>query len=454
MDKRHIHFIGIGGIGVSALAQLALKKGARVSGSDIKESSITLKLVSLGIPVTIGHRPDNIKDADLVVYSSAVAPENSEMAAARVQGVPVKKRAEFLCDLMAEKKVITVTGAHGKTTTSSLAAKLLTMAGMRPTVAVGGILREDGENNAYGEESPYFVAEADESDGTFLCYEPVYSIITNIDREHLDFYGSYEKLLEAFSAFIGRTKKDGCVFYCKEDASLEALVKKSGVRSVSFGYSSDADFYAQDISLGPCRLEFICGRGREVLGGVEVALMGRHHALNALGVIALGTELEIPFGIIRAALKSFKGVERRFQVKYEDKDIFVVDDYAHHPTEIAATIEAARACTRQKVIVVFQPHRYSRTQLLLNEFPRAFAQSDHLVLTDIYPAGEKPLAGIDARRLAQETQRVLPIPVEYVAKEGIVSHLKGLLQPDTLVLFLGAGDITKISDAFVQTLKR
>jgi UDP-N-acetylmuramate--alanine ligase len=449
----HIHFIGIGGIGVSGIAQLALKKGDKVSGSDIRESALTRKLELLGVVVFKEHKKENVHGVDLVVYSSAISADNPEMVEARARGIRIKRRAEFLSDLMGDKKVIAITGAHGKTTTSFLAAKLLQEAGLNPSVAVGGILREDGDNVKSG-ASDYFVAEADESDGTFLCYAPTYSIITNIDHEHMDFYGTFENLLSSFLTFVRRTKKGGCVFYCFDDEALKVIVKKGAVRSVSFGYSCDADFYPKNITFTPCHLNFECFRKGKKIGEVSLGLMGRHNVLNALSVVALGLELGLDFSVIKKGLAAFKGVERRFQVKYEDADIFIVDDYAHHPTEIAATLEAARVCERKRLVVVFQPHRYTRTKLLLDKFAGSFLKSDYLLVTDIYPAGESPLPGISAQSIVDKVRQEARLSADYVAKDKIIEHLKSVVRRDDLVLFLGAGDITKISDEFAKSFQK
>ncbi|MFH0877069.1 MAG: UDP-N-acetylmuramate--L-alanine ligase, partial [Candidatus Omnitrophota bacterium] len=414
--KRHIHFIGIGGIGVSGLAQLALKRGEKVSGSDVKVSPLTQRLLELGVQVYVGHRPEQIQGSDLVVYSSAIRPDNPELTAARAQGIPVERRAEFLSELMADKTVITVTGAHGKTTTSSLAAKMLISAGLHPSVAVGGILREDGDNAKWG-ESRYFVAEADESDGSFLCYHPTYSVITNIDEEHLDYYHTYARLTEAFGTFIAQTKPQGCVFYCREDEVLTTLVESAAVRRVSFGFSPAADFYAQDIRVAQGALSFVCLKKQGCLGELTLSLTGRHHVLNALAVMALGLEMGLSFDGIRQALRDFQGVERRFQVKRADQDIFIVDDYAHHPTEIRVTIEAAKACPCGRVVAVFQPHRYTRTQLLMDKFAECFRQSDCVIVTDIYPAGEDPIEGVTGERLMERIRQKVSGRVEYIQKE-------------------------------------
>jgi UDP-N-acetylmuramate--alanine ligase len=453
MKKRHIHFIGIGGIGVSGIAQLVLRQGEEVSGSDIKESAITRKLASLGARIFLGHRPENIEGADMIVYSSAIQPDNPEMTAARKKGILIKKRAEFLSELMKDKLVITVTGAHGKTTTSSLAAKLLMGAGLNPTIAVGGILREDGDNAKLG-MSDYFIAEADESDGTFLCYQPTYSIITNIDYEHMDFYKTYDNLLNSFSVFVAQTKKEGCVFYYNDDAPLKDIVLKSKARGVSFGFSQSADFYPSNILLTQCQLSFSCMKAGQDIGGVTLSLMGMHNVLNVLAVVALGFELGLDFEKIRSSLSGFKGIERRFQVKYEDGDILIVDDYAHHPSEIAATIEAAKVCPRSRLIVVFQPHRYTRTKLLMDQFAKSFIKSDYLIITDVYAASEEPIESASAQVLVERIRREINTPVDYIAKERIVDFLKKNIRHNDMVLFLGAGDITKVSDEFAKRFQK
>ncbi|MFH1692620.1 MAG: UDP-N-acetylmuramate--L-alanine ligase [Candidatus Omnitrophota bacterium] len=450
---KHIHFIGIGGIGVSAIAQLALKKADKVTGSDAKSSEITDKLKRLGIDVKIGHDARHVEGADLVVYSSAIPADNPELTAARIQGIPVKKRAEFLNILMAEKTVVTVSGAHGKTTTSSLAARLLCEAGFGPTVAVGGILCEDGDNAKFG-QSPYFVAEADESDGSFLLYSPDYSIITNIDEEHMDYFRSRDNLLDSFSRFIHQTKQGGCVFYCRQDAALTSLVVESGVRSVSFGFTPQADFYPEDMVFLSDGLVFNCMCYGKLLGKVVLKLIGRHNVLNAMAVIALGMALGISFIKIRSILADFKGVQRRFQTKYDGLDVKIVDDYAHHPTEIQATLEAASLSLRRRLVVVFQPHRYTRTQVLLDRFARCFYKSDHLVVTDIYAAGEEAISGVDAQCVVDRIRAHVKTPVDYVARSEVVNYLKGVVCQDDLILFLGAGDITKISDEFAGIFKK
>ncbi|MFH1691592.1 MAG: UDP-N-acetylmuramate--L-alanine ligase [Candidatus Omnitrophota bacterium] len=450
---KHIHFIGIGGIGVSAIAQLALKKADKITGSDAKSSEITDKLKRLGIDVKIGHDASYVEGASLVVYSSAIPYDNPELAAARSKGISVKKRAEFLSLLMADKTVVTVSGAHGKTTTSSLAARLLCGAGFAPTVAVGGILREDGDNAKSGQSS-YFVAEADESDGSFLLYKPDYSIITNIDDEHMDFYKSRDNLLNSFSQFISQTKKGGCVFYCRDDEVLASSVVNSGVRCISFGFTQEADFYPENVTFLSDGFVFNCMHRGKLLGEIALNLIGRHNILNVLAVVALGIELGIDFLKISSVLAGFKGVQRRFQIKYDGLDVKIVDDYAHHPTEILAILEAASLSLRRRLVVVFQPHRYTRTSMLLDRFAQCFHKSDHLVITDIYAAGEKVIAGIDSEHVANRIRAYVKTPVDYVARHNVIDYLKGVICKNDLILFLGAGDITKISDEFAGTFEK
>ncbi len=449
---RRIHFVGIGGIGVSGVARLAMKAGVRVSGSDVKESAVTRRLAAGGASVVIGHRAENIEGADLVVYSSAIKADNPELVAARTRRIPIKKRAEFLCDLMAAKTVISVAGAHGKTTTSSLAATLLSAAGLCPTVAVGGILRADQDNVRCG-ESPFFVAEADESDGTFLCYTPTYSLVTNIDHEHLDYYKTYDNLLHAFSAFMKQTAPAGCVIACRDDAALHELAAHNAPRLVTYGFSKEADLSIGRYAAVERSIRFTCAYRGKPLGSFGVSLCGRHNALNASAVIALGLELGLEPDVIRGALASFQGVERRFQIRHEDKDLMIVDDYGHHPTEIAATLEGARACARKRLVVVFQPHRYTRTQALMDSFARCFALCDRLLVTDIYAASEDPIEGVTAENLVERIREKTPCPVTYVSREGLLERVRATVRPGDLVVFLGAGDITKASDEFAHLFK-
>ncbi|MGE5280277.1 MAG: UDP-N-acetylmuramate--L-alanine ligase [Deltaproteobacteria bacterium] len=450
---RHIHFIGIGGIGVSGLARLALKAGVRVSGSDVRESAVTQALRAAGAQVVLGHRGQNVGDAECVVYSSAIRPDNPEMVAARTRHLTVKKRAEFLCDLMEEKTVVAVAGAHGKTTTSSLAAKLLTAAGLCPTVAVGGILREEGDNAHCG-ESRFFVAEADESDGTFLCYTPTYSLVTNIDQEHMDHYKTYDNLLCAFAAYLKQTAAGGCVIACADDAALADLASANAPRLVTYGFSPRADVFIEKFAADERTIRFSCSRRGRSLGAFTLSLCGRHNALNAAAVIALGLELDLDPRTIREALASFRGVERRFEVRHEDRDVMIVDDYGHHPTEIVATLAGARERIPGRLVVVFQPHRYTRTQALFDRFAKSFSHCDHLLVTDIYAANEDPIEGVTAENLVERIRANAACPVSYAPRPDLVGRVRAVVRPGDCVLFLGAGDITKASHEFAAFYKK
>ncbi len=450
---RHIHFIGIGGIGVSGCARLAMQAGVRVSGSDVKESAVTRRLRTAGADVVLGHREENLEGADLVVYSSAIKADNPELVAARMRRLPVKRRAEFLSDLMADKVVVSVAGAHGKTTTSSLAATLLSAAGLCPTVAVGGILREDGDNVRTG-GSRFFVAEADESDGTFLCYTPMYSLVTNIDHEHLDYYKTYDNLLHAFAAFMKQTAPGGCVIACRDDAQLHELARHNAPRLITYGFSDEADLCIRRYAADGHSVRFACAYRGKPQGTFSLSLCGRHNALNAAAVIALGLELELELETIRKALASFQGVERRFQVRHEDKDLMIVDDYGHHPTEIAATLEGARACAPRRLVVVFQPHRYTRTHALMDHFARTFALCDHLLVTDIYAASEDPIEGVTAENLVERIREKAACPVTYAPRRDLIERVRAAVRPGDLVLFLGAGDITKASREFAHLFQK
>ena len=452
--SKHYHFIGIGGIGMSGIAQLLLASGEKVTGSDIRESKITDKLKGLGAEIFIGHNQENIRGADLVVYSSAIKDDNPEIAAARRAGIPLVKRAQALAGLMRDKTVVAVTGSHGKTTTTSLASCLLLEAGFSPTAAIGGILK-DIDNNACLGQGSFFVAEADESDGSFLYYQPKYSIITNIDKEHLDYYQTFKNAVSAYREFLGKTAKDGCVFACADDLNLRELLKDYPGRQVLFGLHKDADIYAQNIQIKGLTSEFDCFYRDSFTGHFQLSLGGKHNVSNALAVIALGLELKIGLEVIQKVLANYKGAKRRLEVKFQDANFLLLDDYAHHPTEIKATLAAARNLKFRSLIVVFQPHRYSRTKLLLEEFARCFDLADHLMVTDIYPAGEPALAGINKEVLCDKIRSYFPSQqVDCLKKEELIRHILETVQQGDLIITLGAGDITKINDELAQELKR
>ena len=451
--NRHHHLIGIGGIGMSGIAQLLLRQGFKVSGSDLKENKITDGLKKLGADIFIGHNPLNIKGADLIVYSSAIGEENPEIKEAKKQGIPLIKRAEALARLMKDETVITVTGSHGKTTTASLVSYLLLEAGLSPTVAVGGVLRNIDTNACLG-DGTFFVAEADESDGSFLYYRPKYSIITNIDYEHLDYYKDFRNEIAAFREFINNTKENGCVFASSDDINLKGILKNYKNKYVLFGLKAGAHIYPKNIQIKGLSSEFDCFYKNKFINRFYLALGGRHNISNALSVIALGLELGIDLKFIKDTLKHYKGAKRRLEIKFDKDDYLLIDDYAHHPTEIKATLVALKSLKFNRLIAVFQPHRYTRTKLLSGEFGKSFDLADYIIVTDIYPAGEQPLKGVSARLIYDKIKERLPDrQIYFLPKEEIAAHILKIIKPHDLLITLGAGDIVKICDELVEKFK-
>ncbi len=451
--KEYYHFIGIGGIGMSGVAHLMLKAGASVSGSDLKENRITDELKRLGAKIFIGHNAQNISNQSAIVYSSAIKDDNPEICQGRKLGIPLLKRAEALALLMRKKTAITIAGSHGKTTTTSLISYMLLEAGLCPTVAIGGILKNIDTNACLG-SGEFFVAEADESDGSFLYYQPKYSIITNIDHEHLDYYHSFENECNAFKSFLKLTQEDGCVFICSDDLNLKKLSLSYKGRIVFFGLNEPADICAKNIELNGLTSDFDCFSKNKLISRFHLALGGRHNISNALAVIALGLELGIDLAYIRRTLEGYKGAGRRLEIKFKSDKYLVLDDYAHHPSEIKATLAAVANLKSKRRIVVFQPHRYSRTQLLLNEFAVSFDQADYLIITDIYAASEQPIEGIDAGVLLNKIKECCPNKqVVYLPKEKITEFLVGFIKDGDLLITLGAGDIVRVADALAEKLK-
>ena len=439
---------------MSGIAQLLLRCGVKVTGSDIKESKITLELESQGAKIFIGHNASNIRGASLVVYSSAIKEDNPEIMEARKSGTPLLKRAQALAKLMEDKTVITVAGSHGKTTTTSLVSYLLLEAGLFPTVAIGGILRNINTNACLG-RGDFFVAEADESDGSFLYYRPKYSIITNIDREHLDYYKEFRSELDAFREFLNKTGKDGCVFCCQDDVNLKSLLKDYKNRYVLFGLTDRADVYPRNIAMKGLSSEFDCYANNKFIDRFYLALGGEHNISNALSVIALGLELGIDLKFIKKTLRHYKGAKRRLEVKFDKNGLLLIDDYAHHPTEIMATLKAVRNLKQNRLIAVFQPHRYSRTKLLLDEFGKSFDLADYVVITDIYPASEPPIEGISVRSVFDKIKERTPDKrAVFLPKEEITRHILEIIKPNDTVIMLCAGDIVKVCDELAEKLKR
>lgn len=453
---KHFHFVGIGGIGMGAIACLLVAKGCRVSGSDVKESELTMKLRELGATVIIGHSTNNIRNPDFVVYSSAIDKDNPELMCARQRRIPVFQRAQVLAQLMQDQKGITIAGAHGKTTTTSMISYLLIKAGLHPTTAVGGIVSGVANGGAYNAslgEGKYFVAEVDESDGSFLYFSPFYSIVTNIDFEHVDYYGNWDNILKAYRQFIGKTHPQGHIFGCGDDARLQALLKEGQRPFTTYGFGEQNDVSVQNIISQGYFSSFDCFYRGTHLGQITLHVPGRHNVLNSLACIALAKELGIDFNIIKEGLSEFSGAKRRFQLKGEVRDITVIDDYGHHPTEILATLEAAKSFGKKRVIVAFQPHRYTRTKFLMDEFIGCFKACDYLIVTDIYAASEQVIFGVSAEGLVEKIKVMSGAAAIYLKKEEILPHLLKVVKSGDLVLTLGAGDITRLSDDLVRELK-
>ncbi len=449
---RAIHFVGIGGIGMSGIAELLLNLGHRVSGSDLKESDITRRLQSLGGRILVGHAAENLpSDVDVVVVSSAVRKTNPEWLEARRRGVPVIPRAEMLAELMRLKEGIAIAGSHGKTTTTSLVATVLSQAGLDPTVVVGGKLNALGSNAFLG-KGEAIVVEADESDGSFLRLTSTIAVVTNIDPEHLDHYGSFEALHAAFLDFVNKVPFYGLAVLCLDHPAVQALLPRLEKRHVTYGLSIQAEYRAENLELGGMSVSFDAWRREEKLGRVRLKMVGKHNVQNALAAIAVGDEVGIPFSLIAEALEGFSGVQRRFTVRGEVGGIMVVDDYGHHPAEVRATLRGAREGFQRRLVVAFQPHRYSRTRDLMSDFATAFNDADVVLLTDIYAAGEDPIPGVDAQTLYEAIRACGHREVHYVPRKELARVVTEKAQPGDLVITLGAGDITHVSTELLGTL--
>jgi len=474
---RHVHFVGIGGIGMSGIAELLANLGFDVSGSDAKRSAVTDRLATLGIRVDLGHDAAHVGDADVVVISSAVRPTNPEVVEAAKRQVPVIPRAEMLAELMRLRFSIAVAGAHGKTTTTSMIALVLERAGLDPTAVIGGRLSAFGSNARLG-QGEFMVAEADESDRSFLKLFPTMAVITNIDHEHLESYGGFEDLQQAFVDFANKTPFYGGVVACLDDANLASVLPRMTRRVTTYGLdSADADVTPTDVVMAPMsvtatvkrrdrRARPSTGSGRAgsgtargelvepraILGTLTLAVPGRHNLLNALAAVAVGMELGLSFDQVASGLKEFRGAERRFDVRGEPNGILVVDDYGHHPTEIAAVLAAARTLGR-RIVVVFQPHRYSRTAALMEAFGPALGGADLIVLTDIYSAGEDAIAGVTIETLAAAIRRGVGIPLVLVPRlEDVVPMIARVARRGDVVITLGAGSIGSVPDRLVEAI--
>jgi len=454
---RRLHFVGIGGIGMSGIAELVANLGYEVSGSDARRSDITDRLAGLGVRIDSGHNASHVEGADVVVVSSAIAADNPELTEARRRHIPVIARAEMLAELMRLRFGIAIAGAHGKTTTTSMVALMLERAGLDPTAVIGGRLSVFGSNARLG-RGQYMVAEADESDRSFLKLSPSIALITNIDREHLEAYGSFEALVAAFADFAGRVPFYGAVVACVDDGPVAAMLRKVERRIITYGFAAHANVRGlapqSDARGGRCGVRYsIAGLpGGDGEGELQLAVPGLHNLQNALGAVAVGLELGVPFERIAAALAEFKGAERRYQVRGSAKGVTVVDDYGHHPTEIAAVLRAARSGEPRRLVAVFQPHRYSRTRDLLADFGPALALADVVFLTDIYPAGEAPIAGATLESLATEVRRSVPELHVVPSLDRVPQAVADQARDGDLVVTLGAGSIGHAGDRILQAL--
>jgi UDP-N-acetylmuramate--alanine ligase len=449
----HIHFVGVGGIGMSGIAEVLLNLSYRVSGSDLKESPLTRRLASLGARISLGHAPENLGDASVVVTSSAVGPDNPEVLEAQRRLIPVIPRAEMLAELMRMKYAVAVAGAHGKTTTTSLVAAVLSEAGLDPTVVVGGRLASSGSNARLG-QGEFLVAEADESDGTFLLLAPTVAVITNVDREHMDHYGTEQALESAFVDFANKVPFYGAVVACLDDPRVQALLPQIRKRAITYGLAAQADVSGRHLAWADGRLRFEVLMRGETAGEIDLGLPGEHNALNALAAVAVGEELGVEVGAACRALSEFRGVERRSQTVGEARGILVMDDYGHHPTEIQAVLRGLREAYDRRIVAAFQPHRYTRTQDLFERFLTAFYGADLVLVTDIYQAGEAPLPGVSAEKLVDGIRAHGHRGVHHVPDLAQVpAVLEGRVAAGDLVITLGAGNVWQAGQALLRRLR-
>ncbi len=449
----HIHFVGIGGIGMSGIAELLLNLGYRVSGSDLRASDITRRLQRLGGRIAEGHTADLVEGADVVVVSSAVADDNPEVLAARHLAIPVIPRAEMLAELMRLKYSVAVAGAHGKTTTTSIVGAVLSAGGLDPTIVVGGKLISLDTNAVLGRGN-FIVAEADESDGSFLKMSPTIAVVTNIDREHLDYYDDLDSIIDAFACFIDRIPFYGQAVLCLDNESVQNLIPRVQKRFTTYGMSNQADFQARDITSQGFQSCYKAFYRNQPLGDICLNLPGIHNVYNSLASIAVGLEVGIGFDTIKSALEELQGVRRRLEIKGAVGEVTVIDDYAHHPTEIKTTLKSIKAAwPDRRVVGVFQPHRYTRTQALFDEFTRAFYQTDQLVLVPIYAASEKPIEGVTHTALCEGIQAHGHKNVICTADfDEALATIRSDLRDDDIILTMGAGDILKLGERLLEQM--
>ncbi|MCW8811376.1 MAG: UDP-N-acetylmuramate--L-alanine ligase [Ignavibacteriaceae bacterium] len=450
---RKIHFVGIGGIGMSGIAEILLNQGFEVSGSDLNLTEVTKRLAELGAAIYEGHSPENVKDADVLVYSSAVIPDNPEVRAAADRNIPIIKRAEMLAETMRMKYGIGIAGTHGKTTTTSMVGLTLTEGGIDPTIIVGGKLSGLGGTNARLGNGEFIVVEADEFDRTFLKLTPTIAAITTLESEHLDTYKDLDDIKTAFIEFANKVPFYGFVVLCLDETALQDIIPQINKTIFTYGTTAQADVRAVDLEYEGFSSQYnVIYKGKE-LGRIKLNLPGKQYVKNSLVAVTIGMELGIDFLIIKKALEKFTGVYRRFETKYKN-DILVLDDYAHHPTETTVTLAGIRAAWDRRLVVVFQPHLYSRTKDFYQDFGKSFLNSDVFVCTDIYPAREKPIEGVSGEMITNVTKKLGHKNVHYVAdKNEIPNKLMQLKKKDDIIITMGAGDIWKYGEKFVELFK-
>ncbi len=456
---RVIHFVGIGGIGMSGIAEVLHNLGYEVTGSDVKASETTTKLQDLGIKVYIGHKAENIDDAHVLVVSSAVSSNNPEVIEARRRSTPVIPRAEMLAELARLKYGVLVAGAHGKTTTTSLISTVFAQGGLDPTVVIGGRLKATGSNARLG-QGDFLVAEADESDGSFLKLSPTIAVVTNIDREHMDFFKTMDSLKDAFLSFMNKVPFYGASIVCMENEHLRELLPAVHRRYVTYGLTREAQLYAENIKKGFMSVSFEVVYKGENIGVFELPVSGIHNVLNSLAAIGVALVLKLDVSLMKEALKGFSGIQRRLELKGEAGGIKIYDDYGHHPTEIKATLKAIKeglqisSQEERRLLVLFQPHRYTRTRDLIDDFAVSFDDADLLVVTDLYPAGESPIEGVNSENLVQRIKNAGHKNVVYEKhKEDAESHIIAHMRKGDIMLTLGAGNVWKIGEEILNKIR-
>lgn len=452
--KERIHFVGIGGYGMSAIARVMIELGYEVSGSDVAKNRLVENLNERGAKITIGHDASNVDGADTVVYSTSIAADNIERVTAEKRGIETIHRSKMLARLLNKKKGVAVAGAHGKTTTSSMIAQTLEICNVDPTYIIGGEI-VGLKGNAKAGKSEYVVAEADESDGTFLEYYPHLAVVTNIEKDHLENYdGDFQKLIQAYRDFLGQVRPEGTAILCWDDPFVREMADQAKGKVITYALNQKADYMATNITENKREISFTVIHQRKELGEVTLSIPGHHNVSNALAAIIVCLEIGVPFSQLSDALYSFQGAKRRFQVIGEENDILVVDDYAHHPTEIEATLLAAKALNK-RITAIFQPQRYSRTHLLMEEFSRAFKHADEVIINTIYaPPGEQPIPGVTAEKLADLIKLNSNPHTRFLeTKEQVIQYLLEHIKPGDVVMTMGAGDIWRVSHRYIELLK-